>query len=278
MTATSRLEAFTRLGFAARGLLYLAVAFLAIHTGRNTDSPGVLRSLAEDGVGRLILLVVALGLLGYGLWRSADAALDLEGEAEGAKGVARRLGSALSGVVHLGLALFAIALALGMGGGGGGGGGEDAATARLMNLPGGELLTRLLALGFIAGGLAQGWSAYRLKFLKQLDPGAADRAWVKWSGRLGYLARGVVFLLIGIFIWQAAASANPQQAGGADEALASLDGWHRIVVAVGLGLFGVFSIVQAIYRRITAPRVLDRLSIRGSKTTRHATRADHRRT
>lgn len=187
--------------------------------------------------------------------------MDLEGAGEGAKGAAVRLGHAGSGVAHLVLGLLAAGLALGLVGQGGGGGGEgaDKAAGFVLDLPGGGGLVRLLAVAFMLGGLAQGWSAYRLRFLKQLDPRAAGRAWVKWSGRLGYVARGVVFILIGLLLWRAAASQNPDQAGGAGEALGSLSGTYRLLVALGLGLFGVFSLVQAAYRRITNPHVLQRV-------------------
>jgi hypothetical protein len=264
------LETFTRLGFAARGALYVMVGYLAIEAGRNTSSAGALKTLADSGPGKLALFVIALGLLAYGAWRCAEAALDLEGAGRGAKGAVKRIGGALSGVVHVGLGLLAAGLmfGIGSGGAGGGSGGEEAATARLLALPGGEMLVRLLALAFIGGGLAQGWSAYRLKFLKQLDGRAANKAWVKWSGRLGYVARGVVFVLVGVFLWQAAAAGDPQQAGDTGEALAALGGWQRTVVAAGLMLFGVFSIVQAVYRRITDPQVLARLGSRAGAAMR----------
>jgi len=261
MPSAPRLETLTRLGFAARGVLYLVIGYLAIQAGQTTGSAGALRSLADGGVGRLALIVIALGLLGYGVWRCVDAALDLEGVGGGAKGLTERLGRALSGVVHLGLAVVALGLAFGGGGGAraGGAGGEEAATGQLLALPGGQAAAGLVAVLFVLGGLSQAWSAYRLKFLKQLDQRAANKTWVRWVGRMGYLARGVVFVLVGILLWQAAATADPARAGGAGEALGSIDGWKRALVAAGLMLFGVFSLVQAAYRRITDPHVLARL-------------------
>lgn len=261
MDAVPRFETFTRLGFAARGVLYLLIAYLAIAAGRNTGSSDVMRTLADGGASRLVLGLIALGLLAYGAWRCLEAAMDLEGAGDGAKGAVARLAHGGSGIAHVVLGLLAAGLALGLVGQGGGGGGEgaDKATGFVMDLPGGGGLLRLVAVGFMLGGLAQGWSAYRLKFLKQLDARAAQQAWVKWSGRLGYIARGVVFILIGLLLWGAAGSGNPGQAGGMGEALGSLSGTHRLLVALGLGLFGVFSLVQAAYRRITNPHVLQRV-------------------
>lgn len=260
MDAVPKFETLTRLGFAARGVLYGLIAYLAIAAGRNAGSSDVLRSMADGGAGRLVLGLIALGLLAYGAWRCLEAAQDLEGAGDGAKGAMVRLGHALSGVVHIALGLLAGGLVFGLVGQGGGGDGADTAAGWVMDLPAGDILVRLLAVGFVLGGLAEAWAAYRLKFLEQLDGRAARRPWVKWVGRLGYIARGIVFILIGVLLWQAAGAHNPGQAGGVGEALGSLSGTSRSAVAAGLGLFGVFSLVQALYRRITNPHVLRRLS------------------
>lgn len=260
MHAVPRFETFTRLGFAARGVLYLLIAYLAIAAGQNAGSADVLRSLAEGGASRVALAIIALGLFAYGAWRCLEAAMDLEGAGEGAKGAVTRVGHGMSGVAHVVLGLLAAALALGIvGSGAGGGEGSDKATGMLMNLPAGNVLLRLVALGFILGGMGEGWSAYRLKFLEQLEPRAAARPWVKWVGRLGYIARGVVFAMIGVLLWKAAGAHDPERAGGVGEALGALSGASRVLVAAGLGFFGAFSLVQAVYRRITNPQVLHRL-------------------
>lgn len=251
-------ELLTRIGFAARGVLYLTIGYLAIEAGRTTNTTGVLRMFDDGAAGRLALAVIALGLLAYGAWRLLNAALDLEGAGSGAKGAVTRAGHVLSGVVHVGLGLLALALLLGMAPAGGGG--DGTMVAWVLGLPAGQQILRVVAAGIVAGGLAQAWAAYRLDFLKQLDPEAARRPWVRWAGRIGYLARGLVFVLIGLLLWKAAGHAAAQEAGGTAEALATLDGWQRTAVAAGLCLFGVFSIVQAIYRRITNPAAHHRLS------------------
>ena len=55
--------------------------------------------------------------------------------------------------------------------------------------------------------------------------------------------------------------------------MATLDGWQRVTVAIGLGLFGVFSMVQAVYRRITNPRVLERAHGRVARSSALGLRA-----
>lgn len=262
MESIARFETLTRIGFAARGLTYILIGWLAIEAGRATGASGALASLAE-GPGRLVLWLVAIGLLAYGAWKIIEAAFDIEGAGGGAKGAAVRTGHVISGVVHLFLALTALDLAMGTPSSGGGDG-EDAraATSWLLDLPAGALLVRLVAVALIAAGAYQVVQAVQLRFLKHLEARAATQAWVKWVGRLGYLARGVVFVLVGMMFWRAGTSESAGAAGGTGEALASLSGTTQLVVAAGLAMFGIFSLVQAVYRRIADPQVVQRLTAR----------------
>jgi len=262
MENVTRFETLTRIGFAARGLTYVIVGFLALSAGRAADTADALRTMADSMLGRIALGVVAVGLLAYGAWRIIEAGFDLEGHGRDAKGAVVRVGHGLSGILHLLLGLLALGLATGMASQNGGGQETQAATSWVLGLPGGELLVRLIGVGLMAAGAFQIVQAIQLKFLRQLDARAEEQAWVKWAGRLGYLARGVVFVIIGIFFWRAGETANAQQAGGMAEALASLPGWSQALVAAGLILFGLFSMVQAIYRRITDTHVVERLRAR----------------
>lgn len=261
MDSIARFETLTRLGFAARGLTYILIGWLAIEAGRAAGAADALATLA-DGPGRLLLGLISVGLFAYGAWKLAEAALDLEGAGGDAKGGAKRVAHVLSGVVHLLLALTALELAIGAPTADGDGATARTATSWLLDLPGGSLIVRLVALALLGAGAYQVVQAVRLRFLKQLEPRAAAQAWVKWAGRIGYLARGVVFVLIALMLWRAGAAESAAAAGGTGDALAALSGTTRTVVAGGLALFGVFSLVQAIYRRITNPQVLDRLRAR----------------
>jgi len=255
-----KFETLTRIGFAARGLTYILIGWLAIQAGRTTGASDALSTLA-GGPGRFLLALIALGFFAYGAWKLAEGALDLEGHGSDAKGAAVRVGHGLSGAAHLFLGLTALDLAMGAPAGGDGESAR-AASSWLLDLPAGGALVRLLAAALVAAGAYQVVQAVRLRFLDHLDARAASRGWVRWVGRLGYLARGVVFALVGTMFWRAGSAEDPAAAGGTGEALASLSGTAQIAVAAGLAMFGVFSLVQAAYRRIKDPRVLDRLKSR----------------
>jgi hypothetical protein len=227
----SKLELLTRWGFAARGLTYLLVAYLAVRSGRPADGPG------------------ALGFVAQGSGRITDALSDTDGHGSGEKGAGGRLAAGASGLVHLGLAVLAAMLALGERGGSSGDGQQQGA-ATALELPGGSILVGIAAAALLAVGLWQGVKAWRASFLRHLSPEARDEPWAKWLGRAGYAARGLIFLGMAWFLGRAALSADASQAGGLAEVLASEPAPLRIATAAGLALFGLYSLVEARYRRI----------------------------
>jgi hypothetical protein len=244
---SATLTTLTRVGFAARGLLYLVIAWLVVTAGRTEDASGALGYLAS-GSGKWLLILMTAGFVAYGLWRLSDAAFNIERHEPGRKGIVQRIGAAASGIVHLLLAWQAVRLIQGSRGSSGGGTQEGAQTA--LTLPGGELMLGLAGLVLIGVGLAQFVKAYKLDFCDDLDQRVAREQWVRWIGRGGFAARGLVFLITGYFLVKAGFAEQASEAGGMAEALAWLTNPWDIVVALGLALFGLFSLVEARYRVI----------------------------
>lgn len=247
-----KFELLTRLGFAARGLIYILVAWIAVRAGRGEDASGALDYL-NGGAGKAILCVMALGFASYGLWRVAGAWLDSEGHGSDRKGLCIRLGGAGSGLIHFGFFYYALRLLLGGRGGGGSSEKAEQGAATALSLPGGWTLVMIAAAVLLLTGLYQIYKAARGKFLRHLDGRAARALWVQLAGRLGYASRGIVFLVVAYFMAKAGLNERPGEAGGMGEALASLPRTVRIGVASGLGLFGLFSLVEARHRLIRNP-------------------------
>jgi hypothetical protein len=256
-------ERLARVGYAAKGLVYVLIGGLAARAalgtgGRTTDSSGALTAIGRSTFGTLTLGLVALGLLGYAAWRVIAAATDAEGKGNDAKGMASRAAGAARGLLYVGLALQAVRL---MRGGASGSGGDSRAedwTARLMAAPFGRWLVAAAALGVIAYAFYQLYRAYASKVRKHLDIGrlsAEAQRLVVAVGRFGIGARGVVFLVIGWFLLRAARQADASQASGMGEALRTLERqpygkWLLALVGLGFVSYGVYEFVNARYRKI----------------------------
>ena len=258
MPSIPNLELLTRIGFAARGVMYLIIGYLALRFGRSENTSGALEFLAE-GSGKLLLAVMAVGFLAYGIWRLSEAVVDTEGQGTEPKALAARIGGGVSGLVHVGLAFVALDLALGQPGAGGGGDEAEQGAATALALPGGHVLVLIAGVALIGTGLYQLVNAAKANFLRHLDGRAARQDWVKWFGRAGYAARGIVFVFIGWSLLQAGMSSQVSEADGMAQSFDALSGTLFTAVAIGFVLFGLFSFVEARHRKITDPQVLDRL-------------------
>ena len=246
MSASTGLRALTRLGFAARGLLYIVIALLLIRSGRSEDTSGALTELGRSG-GDPLLLAMAAGFVAYGLWRFADAALNIEYHDAGAKGIRQRLAAAGSGAIYLFVAWQAIRL---IAGGDAGGTDPQQRASTALDLPGGPMLLVIGGAILVGAGLYQMVKAYNCSFCDRLDPRIANRPAVRWIGRAGYAARGVIFIVSGYFLIHAGLDSRASEAGGMEEALRWLDSPIDSLVAAGLLLFGLFSILEARFRII----------------------------
>ena len=244
----SKFQWLARLGFVVRGMLYIVIAWLVIATGRTEDLTGAIEYLGH-GVGRGLLILMIGGMTGYGLWRVSDAAFGMDSGRHHAKAWRRRAAAAGSGAIYLFLAFKALRVMV-AGRSGAGDAQENAATA--LHLPGGELL--LLAAGAVLAGAAvvQLYKAGSCSFLRHLDDRARQPI-AKWLGRIGYGARGVIFLTVGYLLARAALNHSAAQAGGLEQALDALRGPLEVPVAIGLALFGLYSLVEARFRSIHKP-------------------------
>jgi len=240
----------TRLGFAARGFLYLIIAWLAIGTGRAEDLTGALEYLRGE---RALLMIILAGFLAYGFWRVTDALFDSEGHGDGKKGALGRAGAGASGIIYLFLAWQAWGLLKGEGSSSDGGAQEQAGA--VMEFPGGPLLVEIGGIALFLVGLWQVKRAISGDFCKHLRPDIRTQSWVKWMGRGGYGARAVIFVVTAIFLVSAGLQGDPSEAGGMQDALRWMDSPVNLIVAAGLALFGAFSLVEARFRQINPPPV-----------------------
>ena len=255
-------KGLARFGYAAKGVVYAIIGVLAAQAafgggGQTTGQSGALQQVVSQPFGRIMLGVVAVGLVGYAIWRLVQAIMDPEQEGTDGEGIVKRIGFAISGIVYLGLAFTSFQIIRGTGGGGGSSA-EDF-TARLMSQPFGRWMVGIVGVIIIGVGFFQLYKGFAAKFredLKLSEMGSAEETWATRAGRIGLAARGVVYGVIGVLLIQAALQANPQQAGGLGQALSTLANqpygpWILGLVALGLVAYGAYAaLVLARFRKI----------------------------
>jgi hypothetical protein len=263
VAASPWIEGLGRFGYAAKGLVYLIIGGLAAqaalgHGGTTTDQRGALAHIASAPFGRSLLVVMAVGLVGYAIWKAVVGILDTERHGSEMKGLGVRAISVGVGLVYAGLAYSAMRIAMGDGNVRGSSQQTQDWTAWLMGQTFGTWLVMLAGLVVIGNGLFQLYRAVRTDLCKDLncgEMGIDGRTWIERIGRAGYGARGVAFLTIGGLLIVAAIDHNPSEAQGLDGALATLAsqpfGPYLLgLVAIGLAAYGVFALVEARYRRM----------------------------
>jgi hypothetical protein len=244
-----------RLGLTARGIVYLLIGWLAIllATGSSThvDQRGVLIEVLSAPYGTALVLLMAAAFLAYAVWRFSEALFGVTGDGRGAL---PRITSLVRGVVYLVLALSALELLRGARGTQAGQQGHLAGT--VMQHQGGRWLVGLVGATVLVVGLVmvrEGWSAKFMRYFGSLPPGT--RAPVVWLGRVGTVARGLVFAVAGLLVVVAAWTASPGKAGGIDVAVRTLLSQPYgpalvLSLGVGLALFGVYGLAEALWRRV----------------------------
>jgi hypothetical protein len=255
------LRQVARMGLIAYGLMHLLIAVLATRLawgarGADADQTGALRTVGDWIGGPMVLWAIGLGLLALAVWQGGEVLLWWHGLLDGehrlraayvcAKCLAKAGVYALLGVTAL---LFALGL-------------DYEADERVQELtldtlgiPGGAVLVAVVATGVCAVGLYVLSRGLTGGFMKDIDLPAAPDRWepvIEVIGRVGYLAKGVAFTLVGVLGWRAATSADVEGATGLEGAMTAVlsvtaGPWLLTAVAVGFGAFGVYALARARY-------------------------------
>lgn len=248
-----------RLGYAAKGVVYGLIGWIALRAGMESGSPegssGALASLTDESGGRIMLVLIAIGLLCHVIWRFVQALLDPEHHGDNdAKRIAMRVFYALSGVIYGSLAYTAWQLSQGQSSGSEDG--QEVWIQKLLGQPFGTWLVMLAGIGVMLYGLHQLYKSWKGDTNRRMTGTDAEVSrGVRIVGRVGTAARGLVLLPIGWFVFAAGREYRAEKAADTAEVLGMLGhGWLLMAVALGLIAYGLHQLAKAIYRRIEQPR------------------------
>lgn len=252
------LPRIARLGLVTRGMLHVVVGWLAFRIaqgepGRRADQQGALATIVRQPLGRILVLVLAIGFLAYAAWRFVEAAVNPDD-----KGALQRIGKVLRGVFYVGLFVSAMRMVVGGASSAKGGSESGDITATVLGWPGGRALVVAAGIVLFAMGCWNGYRGITQKFekdLKKFEMSEAARTWTGRIGSFGHLARMVAYFVVSFFLVRAAVRIEPGKGVGLDASLHELAGrsygpWVLMVVGAGLAAFGLYQFVLARYREI----------------------------
>lgn len=255
-----------RVGLCARGVIYACVALVALRVAagdhaQEIERRGALEAVSHQPLGEVLLVILALGFAAHVLWRVMKAAI---GASEGrddagpATDVGRRLLDLGRATVYVSLCVTAVRVLVRSESGGGSDQRAHDWSARLMTDPTGRWLVIAAGAALVVTGVVLVIRALAQKFEEHLDTAemsAFERRWLPRLGVLGYGSRGVVAALVGAFLLQSGVTFDSDKAVGIDGALKRLAGqpfgpWLLSAVAIGLLAFGLYSFVEARWRKV----------------------------
>jgi hypothetical protein len=255
------LDVAARVGLTAYGVVHLVIAWLALQLafGDRSGSPsssGAISELAQQPFGKVLVWAVAVGMFLLVVWQGIEAVAGHRDEMDSTR-TGKRLLSAGKAVVYGAIGVSAVKVAISSGSSGGKSSEKqtDSMTAKLMELPAGQLLVGAVGVAILAIGVAFAVRAWTEKFAKHLSAegrsGDAGTAYL-WFGKAGYAAKGVALGVVGSLFCYAALTHDPDESGGLDQALQEvLDKPFGPVllgvIAVGIGCYGLFCFARARY-------------------------------
>lgn len=252
---TKIISRLAMVGLFAKGTVYLLLGVLTACAGfslfgkseNSADKSGVFSLVGEQSGGKVLLAVIAIGLVCYCIWRLIQSFSDSENKGSGKKGLAIRARYFLSAAAYGAVAFQVCRMVISDDPGSGDS--FEKVAAELLSKPFGQWLIGVGGLVLAAIGFYQIYYGYSEKYRKHVDQFKGKEMLLK-AGKIGYVARGVVWLLLAWLLIKSALHANPNEAGDTSQAFSFLNGMSYgsyLIAAIGMGLicYGIFNFIRA---------------------------------
>lgn len=250
---SDKIKTLAKMGYIARGVVYMVIGGLAVlaalgQGGETTDSKGAILEIMHQPFGTFLLVILVIGLFGFVVWRTIQAINDTDTHGSSAKGLVVRGALLASAVSHGLLALWTLKVLLGDKNKGQGG-------QQLLESDFGQIIIGLAGIAFVGSGVAHIYKGWNASFERYMSFPQDKNLWAKPLCQFGLIARGIVWCIVAWFCITSALSAKSGEIKGMVDALELLREspqgiWLFGIVAAGLFAFGVYSVLEAFYRRI----------------------------
>ncbi|KQS69175.1 DUF1206 domain-containing protein [Modestobacter sp. Leaf380] len=258
--SSNTLERLARVGLIAYGVVHLLIAWLALQLawgggGGEASQSGAMQTLAQEPYGTPLLWVLGLGLIALALWQAGSVLAfvgRLGGGGDAKKKAVTGIVKCVAKVVVYGFLAFT-ALRFATGSGSSSSDQQQQTTSGVFALPGGRYLVGIAALVVIGVGVYQVVKGVQASFMKEIDTSEASGSQVRVVrrlGQVGYVAKGIAFVVVGGLLAYAAITFDASESTGLDGAMrtildAPFGTWLLTLVALGIAAFGVFCFARA---------------------------------
>jgi hypothetical protein len=266
-------ERAARFGIGARGVVFVVLGYLVARialgalgqgdgTSTSVSGPGVADAIAKQPGGRAVLVVLGVGLVLFALFSLLEALVGATGERSDVKRWLARIHSLWQGAVYAAFAVYCFHTAAASPSSSGNSAHSSRQqsewTAQVLRWPAGPFWLGLLGVALFALAAYQVWQAVRRDFMDDLEQGRMTRRGRRITevlGVIGHLGRGATFGLVGWFVLHAAFEDDPKKGKGVDGSvrmLANSSGGPYLLwlIAIGLGVFGLYLFAEARYRKV----------------------------
>jgi hypothetical protein len=246
------LDGAIRFGMVVYGVVHLIVAWLAVQLalgqgGKQASQKGAMQTLAKEPAGTLLLWLVAVGMFALVVWRLIEMVVGHQ-EYDGGKRWRKRATSGFKAIVYGYLGVTALRFAVGASSGK-----STNYTAKLMDQTYGRWIVGGIGAAIVLYGVSYARRGWTEKFMENLDArgtlGDAGTAY-RWIGKVGYIAKGVAFCVVGGLFVTAAYTHEAKKSGGLDDALHKVlqqpfGPFLLVLIAAGIACYGLFCFARA---------------------------------
>lgn len=260
----SKLKKLARTGYAAKAVVYGLIGILTFMAafnlgGQTSGQLQVIDFIEKQTFGNILLVLIALGLISYSIWRFFQAFQDPENVGKDTKGKAKRVGFFISALIYLSIAGYAVLKLINAGGSSSGSGsGQNGMLSSVFTGDAGVYIFTIIGIGLVATSFFQFKEAFYKDFLKKFDYQSISeekrRKTIKNMGYLGLIARGIIFGILAYFFIRAAVEHNTSEIKSTSDAFAFLQespmgSWLMGIVAAGMVCYSIYVFMMAKYRK-----------------------------
>ena len=248
----SKKKTLSRIGMASKGIVYILIGVLTAlaafgQGGNKTSKKDALQFLADQSYGKILLIIIGLGLLSYVFYRFYQALTNSKNQDEDAKGYLMRGSYFISGLVYGLLAFSAFKMSMGNSNN------NSSFVADILNSEYGNIIAILIAIALAGKSIYEFYKAYSGKYrdeIEHTDIDANAQSLLINSGKMGFTARGIVVAIMSFLFFKAGFQSNSEKVDRANAFNFLQDEFGSIVlglVALGIALYGIFMLIKSKY-------------------------------